>query len=258
MKKQVSQTMSACSFYLRNINHISRFLPRQTKERVVNAIIISRLDYCNALLYGTSAVNIARLQRIHNTAAGLIMRSPCSDSATPLLRELHWLPIVCRVDFKLLVFTYKDTTTRQCICVNSYQPTRTLRSANYNMLEVKRTRTKAGDCSFAVAAASLWSNLTTVIKTSDNLTSFKRLLKTIFLVLHISVIRHEHYFFSRLFGNIINTYIIKHLLALLLRNYYYFTVLTYTKLFIANNNYTYTVIYQYHSNVIIQLYYVFL
>ena len=62
MKKQVSQTISACSFYLRNFNHISRFLPRPTKERVVNAIITSRLDYCNALLYGTSAVNIARLQ----------------------------------------------------------------------------------------------------------------------------------------------------------------------------------------------------
>ena len=109
MKKQVSQTISACFFYLRSINQISRFLPRPTKERLVNAIITSRLDYCNALLYGTSAINIARLQRIQNTAARLIMRSPRSDSARPLLRELHWLPIVCRVDFKLhvLVFTYK-------------------------------------------------------------------------------------------------------------------------------------------------------
>ncbi|KAK2170452.1 hypothetical protein NP493_1152g00011 [Ridgeia piscesae] len=69
IKKQVSQTISACSFYLRNIKQISRFLPRSTKERVVNATITSRLDYCNALLYGTSAVNIARLQRKHNTAA---------------------------------------------------------------------------------------------------------------------------------------------------------------------------------------------
>ena len=51
MKKQVSQTISACSFYLRNINQISRFLPRPTKERVGNAIITSRLDYCNALRY---------------------------------------------------------------------------------------------------------------------------------------------------------------------------------------------------------------
>ncbi|KAK2183182.1 hypothetical protein NP493_321g03006 [Ridgeia piscesae] len=182
MKKQVSQTISACSFYLRTINNISRFLPRPTKERVVNAIITSRLDYCNALLYGTSAVNIARLQRIHNTAARLITRSPRGDSATPLLRELHWLPIVCRVDFKLLVFTYKamhnDAPVYLCELVCPYQPTRTLRSANNNMLQVKRTRTKAGDCSFAIAAASLWNNLPTVIKTCDNLTSYKRLLKT--------------------------------------------------------------------------------
>ena len=147
LKKQVSQTISACSFYLRNINHISCFLPRPTKERVVNAIITSRLDYYNALLYGTSAVNIARLQRIHKTAARLIMRSPRSDSATPFLRELHWLPIVCRVDFKLLVFTYKamhnDAPVYLCELVCPYQPKRTLRSANNNKLELKRTRTKA-------------------------------------------------------------------------------------------------------------------
>ena len=66
-KKQVSQTSSACSFYLRNINQTSCFLPRPTKER--NIVIMSRLYYCNALLYGTSADSIAHLQRIHNTAA---------------------------------------------------------------------------------------------------------------------------------------------------------------------------------------------
>ena len=137
MKKQVSQTISACFFYLRNINQISRFLPRPTKERVVNALVTSRFDYCNALLYGTSAVNIARLQRTHNTAARLIMRSPA--------------------------FTYKtmhnDAPVYLCELVCPYQPTRTLRSVNNNMIKVKRTRTKAGDCSFAVAAASQWNNL---------------------------------------------------------------------------------------------------
>ena len=86
MKKQVSQPISACSFYLRNINQISRFLPRPTKERVVNALVTSRLDYCYALLYGTSALNIARLQRTHNTAARLIMRSPRSDSGPCIYR----------------------------------------------------------------------------------------------------------------------------------------------------------------------------
>ncbi|KAK2152187.1 hypothetical protein NP493_2504g00006 [Ridgeia piscesae] len=94
------------------------------------------------------------------------MRSPRSDSSTPLLRELHWLPIVCRVDFKLFIFTHKamhnDAPVYLCELVYPYQPTKTLRSANNNMLEVKRSRTKAGDCSFAVAAASLWNNLPTV------------------------------------------------------------------------------------------------
>ncbi|KAK2156667.1 hypothetical protein NP493_1953g00003 [Ridgeia piscesae] len=87
------------------------------------------------------------------------MRCPLSDSATTLLRELNWLPFVCRVDYKLLVFTYKamhnDAPVYLCELVCPYQPTKTLRYANNNMLEVKRTRTKAGDCSFAVAAASL-------------------------------------------------------------------------------------------------------
>ena len=86
MKKQVSQTDSACSFYLRHINQNSRFLPKPTKELVVNAIITSRLDYCNALLYGTSVVNIARLQRIHNSATRLILRRRRSDSARPVTR----------------------------------------------------------------------------------------------------------------------------------------------------------------------------
>ena len=130
-----------------------------------------------------------RLQLTSPVYSEYITRLPCrlikrSDSATSLLRELHWLPIVCRVDFKLLVFTYKamhnDAPVYLCELVCPYQPTRTLRSANHNMLEVKCTRTKAGDCSFAVATASLWNHLPTVIKTCDNLTSFKRQLKTHF------------------------------------------------------------------------------
>ena len=92
MKTQVSQVISACSFYLRHINQISRFLHKPTKERVINAIITSRLDYCNALLYGTCVGNISRPQRIHNSAARLISCRPRSNSDRPLLQELHWLP----------------------------------------------------------------------------------------------------------------------------------------------------------------------
>ena len=160
------------------------FLPKPTKERVVKAIITSLLDYCNALLYGTSVVNIARLQQIHNSAARLILRRPRSDSARPLLTELHWLPVARRVDFNILVLTHKamhdEAPVYLCELVRPYQPTRALRSASSNSLEVKRTRTKAEGGLFEVAAASLWNTLPNFIKTCDTLASFICRLKTHF------------------------------------------------------------------------------
>ena len=91
------------------INHISRYLPTTTKERVINALITSRIDYCNSLLNNTSANNISRLQRMHNAAARLILCRPRTDRATPLLRKLHWLPVACRIQYKILLFSYKIT-----------------------------------------------------------------------------------------------------------------------------------------------------
>ena len=182
LKKQVSSIVSVCSFHLRRINRMSRYLPMTTKERVFNAIITSRLDYCNSLLYGTCVNNIARLQRVHNSAARLILRRPRSDSATPLLCILHWLPVACRIGFKLLVFTYRavhnDAPKYLCDLVCPYTPTRVLRSVN--MLTVQRTHVKAGDCSFTVAAETLWKTRPIDIKMSDTLSTFKARLKTNF------------------------------------------------------------------------------
>ena len=159
-------------------------LPKPTKDRVVNAIITSPLDYCNALLYDTSVVNIARLQRIHSSAAILILRRQRSDSARPLLHELHWLPVARRVDLKILVLVHKAMHDKSplylCELVRPYQPARTLRSAGSNSLEVKRTRIKPGDSSLAVAAVSLWNALPNYITTCDTLAIFKCRLKTHF------------------------------------------------------------------------------
>ena len=121
---------------------------------------------------------------MHNSAARLILRRPRSDSARPLLQELHWLPVVRRVDFKILVLSYKamhgEAPVYLCELVRPYQPARALRSAGSNGLEVKRTRTKAGGSSLAVAVASLWNTLPNFIKSCDTLASFKCRLKTHF------------------------------------------------------------------------------
>lgn len=91
---------------MRLCNHISSFLPKTTKEPVFNAIIISRLDYCNSLIYDMYVGKNARLRRMHTWDPRLILRRPWGDSALPLLCEIHWLSVGNRIDFKVWVFTY--------------------------------------------------------------------------------------------------------------------------------------------------------
>ena len=182
MKSHTSHVISACSYHLRNINHISRYIPPTTKERVINALITSRIDYCNSLLYNTSANHISRLQRMHNAAARLILCRPRTDSATPLLRKLHWLPVARRIQYTILLLCYKITHRHVPFYLRdllpSYQPTRCLRSSTSNSLVVPRTRGKAGDAAFAVAAPRLWNALPHALKCVVSINIFKKNLKT--------------------------------------------------------------------------------
>ena len=75
-------------------------------ERVVHAFISSKLDYCNGLFYGLPSSEIQKLQRQQNAAARLITRTQKFDHITPVLINLHWLPIEHRVIFKLLSSLY--------------------------------------------------------------------------------------------------------------------------------------------------------
>ena len=67
----------------------------------VQAFISCRLDYCNSLLYSISDGLLQRLQSVQNAAARLVTGARRSDDITPVLRQLHWLPVRRRVAFKI-------------------------------------------------------------------------------------------------------------------------------------------------------------
>ena len=77
-------------------------------ERIVHAFVLSKLDYCNSLLYGLPSREIEKLQRLQNTAARLTVCTKKTDHITPVLKKLHWLPVNDRITFKLLLLTYKS------------------------------------------------------------------------------------------------------------------------------------------------------
>ena len=72
MTKQINSLISAGNFQLRNIRRICRFLDQDTRHLIVRALVLSRLDYGNALLYGANARDLNRLQSFQNRAAKLI------------------------------------------------------------------------------------------------------------------------------------------------------------------------------------------
>ncbi len=140
----IATTARSCRFALYNIRKIRPFLSEQAAQLLVQALVLSRLDYCNALLAGLPACTIKPLQLIQNAAARAVFNEPKNAHVTPLFIRLHWLPIAARIRFKVLKFAYKTTTGAAPIYLNllvqTYAPSRSLRSASERRLVVPSQR----------------------------------------------------------------------------------------------------------------------
>ena len=75
------------------IHESQRFLSTDTTKALVHAFVTSRVDYCKSLLYGLPSSHLNKVQRVLNAAARLVCRAPRYCRITPLLYELHWLPV---------------------------------------------------------------------------------------------------------------------------------------------------------------------
>ena len=124
-----------------------------------------------------------KLQRILHAAARVVSRTSKYDHITPVLRELHWLPIAKRIDYKILLLTFKALHGMAPVyiadLIQVYRKERTLRSNSDNLLVIpKGSHSKSGDKSFAFAAPTLWNNLPRHCRDADTLECFKSRLKT--------------------------------------------------------------------------------
>ena len=185
MTTHITKTCSSAFFYLYNIRHIRKYITRECTEKLVHAIT-SRLDYCNSLLYGVPDCQIKKLQRVMNASARLIFCMPKYCHITPILKELHWLPVRFRIDFKILLLTFKIlrglAPKYLSDLINVLPPSRYSLRRNDNgvLLNGHTNITKAtmGDRAFMVSAPRIWNSMPLTARTTENISEFKRCVKT--------------------------------------------------------------------------------
>ncbi len=170
-------------YHIKNIWRIRKFVDTETCHHAVRAMVLSRLDYCNAIFTHLSSKDMIRLQRLQNNAARVIFAADRRTDAEPLLTKLHWLPVAQRVTFKILLFVYKALHDQAPPYITElfsyYVPGRPLRSSNDpSRLTIKRVKTTAGENRFPITAAKHWNSLPQHIRGASSTNSFKKMLKT--------------------------------------------------------------------------------
>jgi len=135
-------------------------LTTDSAKTLVHALIASRLDYCNSVLYQINTTATKTLQSVLHSAARLIVRKRKFERITPTLRDdLHWLPV------RVIIFKCRHQTAPQylqelCVPVTASTSRRHLRSAARGDLQVLACRTTSfGPRSFAACAPKLWNSL---------------------------------------------------------------------------------------------------
>ena len=185
MSDHVTSLCRSCFFQVCQLRQVRSSLTTETTETLVHAFISSRLDYCNSLLYGINDGLLKKLQAVQNAAARVTTKTRKFDHITPVLRELHWLPVRKRIVYKLAVMVYKclhglapPYLAADCVPVTSVASRRHLRSAVSGCLAVTGTRITHGRRNFAVTGATIWNNLPADLQLhSQSLLSFGQKLK---------------------------------------------------------------------------------
>ena len=179
MDQHVNNIASHCYKILKDIGSIRKSITKDRLEKLVHAVISSRLDYCNSLFMNISQENLRKLQKLQNTAARLVLGKRRRYSASLSLRELHWLNVETRIIFKTILLVFKvirgtcsDNLKLQYKQFNG-------RPSDFLLLETPNYKTKHGKRLFDYNGSRLWNALPYELRMIEDVALFKKKLKTL-------------------------------------------------------------------------------
>ena len=183
LKDHIKKKCKIAMWQLRRIRQMRKMLTKEACETLICGLVLSHLDFGNALYIGLPKCDLRLLQRVQNVAAQLVLgNSTCSRSC---LKTLHWLPISLRVKHKVLTMVYNSLNGHSPAYIRDlihlHTPGRSgLRSETvYQRLKVPRTTsTTFAARSFSATAPQWWNEIPDYVKMSDSVNLFKKRLKT--------------------------------------------------------------------------------
>ena len=160
LQKHITNICRSGNIHIRKINSIRRYLSNTAVKTLVQSNVIARLDYCNSVCITLLMNRLQRLQLVQNSAARVISQTKQYTSITPILSELHRLPIYKRCQFKILLLTFKSLNGSApeylCDMLNVYMCNRSLRSTAFTSFVPYRNRSvRLGKRLFRTSAAKL-------------------------------------------------------------------------------------------------------
>jgi len=139
LDNHMSAVARLCNYHARAIRHVRHLLTVDLAQTLACSPILSRIDYCNAVLHGAPSGTIQKLQRVQNNTARAVLQAPRRSHANSLLQELHWLPVEQRITYKLAILTYKTRQTSVPEYLSRYITTRSsmrsLRSSSAPLIQ---------------------------------------------------------------------------------------------------------------------------
>lgn len=178
---QITSVCRSSYMHLRNIGAVTKYLPRDVLLGLVHAFVTSRIDFCNSLYAGLPDYEIARLQKVQNQAARVITGTSRFSHITPVLADLHWLPVSRRIQFKLLLFIHRFVygNSPNYLDLKLSKPVRFTKRSLAPTLELPIAKhVNAGDRAFSIAGPSAWNRLPQNLRMIEDFKIFKSYLKT--------------------------------------------------------------------------------
>ena len=174
MEGHVDATVSYCYKLISDVGRNRKLLSEADTVSLMHAIVSSRIDYCNSILYGINKNVMCKLQKVQNAAARLISKRKAWQSVRDVLIKLHWLRVEERIIFKILTLTFKCFHNSAPVCL---QDLISVRSADAFLLNNVYLNSVPGRRSFAYCSPRYWNALPYKIRSANNLDTFKSLTK---------------------------------------------------------------------------------